>query len=228
MFHHPTYTGYFLPSGEYFLESHIFSIGPAEIFEFCRHVDTEVAPVPRLDLVFIDIFSLLVALTPPISLCILLEPFDILPVIFISEVFILRGCIEYIHRETELMLTVSRRGTEGVRTLSEIPHPLLIGGTSVGTDDREGNAESLLEVSCHDPEGVSGFLSESEPTASCGIDMGPADREEVARLISPYIQWAISAHESKNTGIFSIRKGIIFLAYRYWGEESSRFERVYS
>jgi hypothetical protein len=67
------------------------------------HIDSEVSPVPWLDLVFIDGFSLLVALMPTIEMSIGLEPSDISLVVTISDEVIRRCRIEYIYREAELV-----------------------------------------------------------------------------------------------------------------------------
>ena len=89
--------------------------------------------MPGFDLVFIDFFSFLVALVPSIEVSIFTEPGDITSEFCICEVVVLRTCVEEVDRETELMFAVSSWCAESVTTSSEVPEPLLIGGTSVAT-----------------------------------------------------------------------------------------------
>ena len=143
---------YLIISCKYLLKSYILRIGPSEIREFRRHIDSEIAPVPWFDLIIIDSFSFLIALIPPISLSTYLEPFDILSIVLIFQIGILSGGIEYIHSETELVFAISWRGAECITTLSEIPHPLLVCSTSVCGDHRQWDTESFFEIESHDRE----------------------------------------------------------------------------
>ena len=132
-----------------FLEAYILRIGPSEIRETCCHREADIPPMPRFYHISIDILSFLIALRPSIPLSIEAKPVHILSIIPIAQVVVLCRSIEYIDRETELMLTRSRRSTEGFATLSEIPHPLLVSSTPIGRDHREWDTEFFLEIDRH-------------------------------------------------------------------------------
>ena len=94
------------------MESDIFCIGPSEILEPSCHIDTYISPVPWLDFVSVDGFSLLVALRPAVEVGVGLYPCDILAIASIPEEVTLISRIEYIDRESELVFTISWRSTE--------------------------------------------------------------------------------------------------------------------
>lgn len=101
----------FLPSEHGLVESDIFSICPAEIVEPSCHIYSEIAPVPWLDHISIDSFSLLVTLVPSVEVCICLEPLHIASVAGVFDKVLCSRRIEYIDSETELMLTITWRST---------------------------------------------------------------------------------------------------------------------
>ena len=74
--------------------------------------DSYIAIVPWLSLIFIDLDSLLITLSPSIQMCIVLEPSDIPDVGRVGLELSITRRIEEIDCESELVLTVSRRSTE--------------------------------------------------------------------------------------------------------------------
>lgn len=196
---------------ENFLELHVFCIGPSEIMELGRHIDSEIPPVPWLDLVCIDFFTFLVALVPPIEVSIFLHPGDVASVVKIFLIVICSCRIEYIDSETELMLTISCWRAECITAFPEIPHTLLICGTPVCTDHCEWYCEFLLECLCHIPERISSLTSESESAPTGCPDVCSTDVFEIIRCIFFICERTILAHESIDTCIIIEREGIIAL-----------------
>jgi hypothetical protein len=76
--------------------------------------DTDISIVPWLDLVCIDLYSLLIALSPSIDMSIVLEPLHIFAIVAIARELSLIARIEYVDCESELVLTIPRWSTEGV------------------------------------------------------------------------------------------------------------------
>ena len=122
--------------------------------------DTEISIVPWLDLILIDLSSLLVALYPAISVRILFEPLHILAIGGIICEFFFATRIEEIYCEPELMFTISRWSTERVTASPEIPESLLVGGTAITTDDGEWRTHIINKSCRHIPECISSFSSE--------------------------------------------------------------------
>ena len=102
----------FLSALYIFLESDELCIGPTQIIESRSNIDSEIAVVPWLYLVFIHIYSLLIALCPSIEMCIFSCPLDIFFIGWIVLEFFFTTRIEYINRESELMFAISRRSTQ--------------------------------------------------------------------------------------------------------------------
>ncbi len=101
-----------LPPEHRIVEPHILRICPSEVVELGRHVDTDISPVPWLDLVPIYCFALLVTLCPAIEVRVCLEPGDISLVARVGLELLLSARIEEVDRESELMLAVSWRSAE--------------------------------------------------------------------------------------------------------------------
>lgn len=143
---------FYLSPIHHILESVVFSEGHIEFFELCGEFHSYIPPVPWFNLIFIDVFSFLITLCPSIQMSVSLEPFDVGDVFWIFIILFLSSCIKEIHCESELMLRMSWWCTETISTLSKIPHPFLIGGTSIGGYHDDGFSESDMEIMSHIPE----------------------------------------------------------------------------
>ncbi len=160
-----------LPPEHRIVESHILCICPSEVVEARRHVDTDISPVPWLDLVPIYRFTFLITLCPAVEVRVRLEPGDISLVAWIGLELLLSARIEEVDREAELMLAVPWRCTEGVRASSEVPESLLIRSTAVATHDDEWFTELFLERLSECPECITCILAELT-IASGLVDIG--------------------------------------------------------
>jgi hypothetical protein len=138
--------------------------------------------VPRLYLIFIDLYSLLIALSPTIEICVVLEPPDISSIGRVGLELCITRCIDEIDCESELMLAVSRRSTEWVATSPEIPQTLLICRTPISTDSDEWYSELELKTFGHLPQSVSGYFSELRATTSL-VNQSSRNRYEIGWCI---------------------------------------------
>lgn len=134
------------------LKSIILSKSPPKFVKLGGKFHSDITPVPWFYFVFIDVFSVLVTLSPTIKMCIPLEPLHIGDVFRIFIVVFFCTCIEKIDRESELVFAVPRRCTEAIGTFSEIPHALLVSSTSIGRYHDHRFSKSEIKITSHGPE----------------------------------------------------------------------------
>jgi hypothetical protein len=171
--------------------------------ESCREIHSDISPVPRFDLIAIDHFTILVALSPSIAMSILCKPGIVFRILRIREELIGSRCLEYVDRETELVLTPTGESTEIRTASSEIPETLLILGTAIGRDNCELNREMLIKVIRESPECIIGISTEHAPSASF-IDRGSCDRYESDRDIVRIVQREARRDESEYTHVIEV------------------------
>jgi hypothetical protein len=164
------------------LEFDILTIAHPEFSEFGRELYSDIPPVPWFDIVSIDTRSSLITLGISVEVSIFLYPGNVFFIESIFHVVCSSARIEDIDSESELMLAISRRCTEGIGTPTEVPESLLIQSTPIATDDYERLTKCLSEVSPHSIECSIGILPEVGVT-SCLLDTTPRKSYEVRWFI---------------------------------------------
>ena len=195
-----------LPKCEDSLKSDILSIGHIKFFELRREWYSEISPVPWLDLISIDILSILITLMPSVFIGMSLEPGDIAAVLRIFIIFFLGRRIEYIDRETELMFTISRGSTESRITFSEIPHSLLVLSAPISTNHDERFTEFFIKCLSNKSEGIMGLLSKFTFSSSFFYVSEIFDPEKIRRDIALIRESYISTREHIDICIFTLRE----------------------
>lgn len=131
-----------------------------------------------------------------------LEPLDVGNVFWIFIIFFFGSCIEEIHCDSKLMFRVSRWCTETIRTLAEVPHPFLIGGTSISGYHYEWLSEGDMKITSHIPERLSCHFSDFIYPSSLSDLVYATNRNKISWFIVFITQTDTLAYKGIDLGIF--------------------------